>query len=336
MITDLPCRPLSPARALPTPQANAREITNIVIIVIVVLLVVGAVAGLSSYYYSRKDKRDNSAAPKHSERAFAVMFTDIQSSTNLWARIPLEMTNALHMHHTEIRVLIRKHKCYEVKTIGDAFMIVCESPERMLRLALELQTRFHQMDWKTDAINALYIESELEKAESIQGESQAVWNGLRVRCGLHYGKGDVQYDLVTKGYDYYGTVVNAASRIESVCHGGQVGLSQEFWEAVGCNFAGTTVLDLGQNELRGLNAPIRLYQVNPFFKTSLEVVWVGLVCGVCLTRRAGQSQVMYSCIWGSFVGDPGAPLVVSKPQLQPQTWVYPLWSSPATQSQVQS
>uniref|UniRef100_A0A7S4FY50 Guanylate cyclase domain-containing protein n=1 Tax=Eutreptiella gymnastica TaxID=73025 RepID=A0A7S4FY50_9EUGL len=173
------------------------------------------------------------------------------------------MTNALHMHHTEIRVLIRKHKCYEVKTIGDAFMIVCESPERMLRLALELQTRFHQMDWKTDAINALYIESELEKAESIQGESQAVWNGLRVRCGLHYGKGDVQYDLVTKGYDYYGTVVNAASRIESVCHGGQVGLSQEFWEAVGCNFAGTTVLDLGQNELRGLNAPIRLYQVLP-------------------------------------------------------------------------
>ena len=82
-----------------------------------------------------------------------------------------------------------------------------------------------------------------------------------MRCGLHYGKGEAQYDAVTKGYDYYGTVVNAAARIESVCHGGQVGVSEAFWEAVGGSFAGTTVVDLGDNELRGLNGPLRLYQV---------------------------------------------------------------------------
>ena len=230
---------------------------------VVVLFAVGAAVILSSYFYSRKDKRDNSAAPKHSERPFAVMFTDIQSSTNLWAKLPMEMTDALHMHHTEIRSLIKKHKCYEVKTIGDAFMIVCECPERMLRLALELQTRFHVMDWKTNAINELYLEMELEKTEATLAglRTQMVWNGLRVRCGLHYGKGDVQYDEVTKGYDYYGTVVNTAARIESVCHGGQVGLSQAFWEALDCEFSGTTVLDLGENELRGLSWPIRLYQV---------------------------------------------------------------------------
>lgn len=32
--------------------------------------------------------------------------------------------------------------------------------------------------------------------------------------------------------DYYGTVVNTAARIESVCHGGQIGVSQAVYDAV--------------------------------------------------------------------------------------------------------
>ena len=52
------------------------------------------------------------------------------------------------------------------------------------------------------------------------------WNGLRVRVGIHCGYGEIRYDPVTKRYDYYGTVVNTAARIESVCHGGQIGISQ--------------------------------------------------------------------------------------------------------------
>ena len=53
------------------------------------------------------------------------------------------------------------------------------------------------------------------------------WRGLRVRVGLHYGQANIILDEVTKGYDYYGTVVNAASRIESVAHGAQVSLSPQ-------------------------------------------------------------------------------------------------------------
>ena len=49
-----------------------------------------------------------------------------------------------------------------------------------------------------------------------------VWAGLRVRVGVHYGPAQIMFDESVLGYDYYGTVVNAASRIESVAHGGQV------------------------------------------------------------------------------------------------------------------
>ena len=113
--------------------------------------------------------------------------------------------------------------CRQVKTIGDAFMIVSDSPERLLRLSLDLQTRFQRMDWKTRDFDVLY-ECELEdNEEAPEPCAGALFNGLRVRCGLHYGRCDIKYDPVTKGYDYYGPPVNTAARIESVCHGGQVG-----------------------------------------------------------------------------------------------------------------
>lgn len=36
-----------------------------------------------------------------------------------------------------------------------------------------------------------------------------------------------------RGPDYYGTAVNVAARIESVCHGGQVAVSQAVYDIVG-------------------------------------------------------------------------------------------------------
>jgi class 3 adenylate cyclase len=45
--------------------------------------------------------------------------------------------------------------------------------------------------------------------------------------------------------DYYGTVVNTAARVESVCHGGQVGVTQEFCEALGGYPPETIWTDLG-------------------------------------------------------------------------------------------
>ena len=50
----------------------------------------------------------------------------------------------------------------------------------------------------------------------------SVWGGLRVRVGINTGPCDVVFDEVTKGFDYYGTTVNTAARVEAVGHGGQV------------------------------------------------------------------------------------------------------------------
>ena len=63
-------------------------------------------------------------------------------------------------------------------------------------------------------------------------KENALWHGIRVRIGIHYGIGDIRKDPVTRSYDYYGTVVNTAARVEGVGHGGQILISYPVYTAV--------------------------------------------------------------------------------------------------------
>eukprot|EP00667_Euglena_gracilis_P004077 EG_transcript_4091 len=220
------------------------------------LVLIGSFLG---WYIRKYGRRNNRAAPKDPSQAFCVLFTDIQGSTSLWATIPDVMATALDAHHALIRKLIAKHNCYEVKTIGDSFMCATKSPTQAVAFALALQEAFAQHDWGTDRIDLAYAELAAPEFE----ETPGCWNGLRVRTGIHYGYGDIKLDPVSRGYDYYGTVVNTAARIESVCHGGQTGVSAAVFEALGGQCPGAVWADLGEQPLRGLAEPIRLYQVLP-------------------------------------------------------------------------
>ena len=98
---------------------------------------------------------------------------------------------------------------------------------------------------------------------------------MRVRVGLHYGKAQIMYDEVTKGYDYYGNLVNAAARVESVAHGGQIVVTDSLYWAVQASDLRYTSMDLGLQQLRGLSGPLQLYQVwfaadAAFFGSRLE------------------------------------------------------------------
>ena len=96
------------------------------------------------------------------------------------------------------------------------------------------------------------------------------WHGLRIRVGVHHGLGDIRKDPITQGYDYYGTVVNTAARVEGVGHGGQTLLTESAYEAAGgqdCaafgGSGGSVLIALGPQPLRGLDEPIKLYQIVP-------------------------------------------------------------------------
>ena len=120
-----------------------------------------------------------------------------------------------------------------------------------------------------------------------------LWNGLRVRIGMHTGEPEVQFDEVTKGYDYYGSPVNVAARVESVGKGGQILCTEPTLLTAG-SLAGLTSVSLGMVNLKGVAEPVEVFRLTPVCLTgrvygSLQV-WARAV--VCLT---GSRLVGFAC-----------------------------------------
>ena len=72
------------------------------------------------------------------------LFTDIQDSTKLWGAAPASMSVSLDKHHQVIRECIACHKGYEVKTVGDSFMIACSSSAAAVHIAADIQLRLQE------------------------------------------------------------------------------------------------------------------------------------------------------------------------------------------------
>ena len=218
--------------------------------------------------------RDNRDAPKDGHRV-TIVFTDIQSSTNLWARLPLIMAGCVVEHHAVIRRCLSQHRGYEVKTVGDSFMVAFVSPCDAVRFSMEVQEELLDTDWPSE-VDVVYEEMQRDKelfapasptdALSPGASYVKCWHGLRVRIGLNSGPCDVVFDEVTKGFDYYGTTVNTAARVESVGHGGQVLISKSTYDEL-CgshfDFSVCEVKECGSCPLRGLDHEIVLYQLLP-------------------------------------------------------------------------
>ncbi|RHW68775.1 Adenylate and Guanylate cyclase catalytic domain containing protein [Trypanosoma brucei equiperdum] len=225
-------------------------------------------------YFATRSGRDNDNAPKELTAPVTIVFTDIEGSTAQWAAHPEQMPDAVATHHRLIRSLIVQYRCYEVKTIGDSFMIACRSPLAAVQLACNLQRSFLLHNWRTTLFDQSYRQFEEQRAEvendyvpptahlADEAYSQ-MWNGLRVRVGIHTGLCDIRHDEVTKGYDYYGRTTNMAARTESVTNGGQVLLTRATYLAMsGMEREQFDVTALGALPLRGVPEPVEMYQLN--------------------------------------------------------------------------
>ncbi|TPP55144.1 Adenylate and Guanylate cyclase catalytic domain family protein [Leishmania donovani] len=217
-------RPRQRSHAL-TPAQRGGAIAGIALLTVILL----AVAGLA--LYCCMDNRNNDAAPKDGDEPVTLLFTDIESSTALWAALPQLMSDAIAAHHRVIRQLVKKYGCYEVKTIGDSFMIACRSAHSAVSLACEIQTKLLKHDWGTEALDRAYREFELAR--------------------------------VTRGYDYYGDTSNMAARTEAVANGGQVVATEAAWWALSNDErAGIAHTAMGPQGLRGVPFAVEMFQLN--------------------------------------------------------------------------
>ncbi|KDN49231.1 hypothetical protein K437DRAFT_283773 [Tilletiaria anomala UBC 951] len=150
----------------------------------------------------------------------ALVFTDIKNSTSLWENNG-GMQSAMRLHNTLLRRQLRTVGGYEVKTEGDAFMVSFPSVSAALLWCFNVQMQLLREDWPQEI-----LESEDGK-EVRDSNGEIVYRGLWVRMGLHWGFPVCEPDPVTRRMDYFGPMVNRASRISGAADGGQILVSKD-------------------------------------------------------------------------------------------------------------
>ncbi|KAJ9448110.1 Adenylate cyclase [Diplonema papillatum] len=141
----------------------------------------------------------------------AIAFTDIQASTATWNACPSAMREALRIHNKTVRACAAASAGYEVKTIGDSFMVAFDTLKTAVEFGIAVQLGLYDEQWPADL-------AALPTSARVDG----VWNGLRVRIGAHAGAVQVEKSEFSDRCDYFGPVANRASRFESACPPGAV------------------------------------------------------------------------------------------------------------------
>src|SRR3954447_21719801 len=129
------------------------------------------------------------------------LFTDIEGSTRLLARLRERYVGVLAEHHRLLRAAFGQHCGHEVQTEGDAFFVAFARASDAVAAAVTAQRALAARRWP-DGVD------------------------VRVRMGLHTGEATLRMG------DYIGLDVHRAARICSAGHGGHILISGSTRELV--------------------------------------------------------------------------------------------------------
>ncbi|QPG74352.1 hypothetical protein FOA43_001679 [Brettanomyces nanus] len=181
--------------------------------------------------YTRSSQPEDSILRKLDEEIepptgeVAMVFTDIKNSTLLWDTYPVAMRSAIKVHNSITRRQMRIIGGYEVKAEGDAFMVSFPTPASALLWCFAVQSQLvGTNEWPAEIL------SSDQGCEIKDQDSNIIFRGLSVRMGVHWGTPVCERDIVTRRMDYFGPMVNRASRVSAVADGGQITMSNDFYQ----------------------------------------------------------------------------------------------------------
>jgi len=177
------------------------------------------------------------SGPSLPEGTVTFLLTDIEGSTKLGEQAGAAYWSALEAHHRLLREVFGRFGGYEVKEMGDGFIVAFQRAGDALQGAIACQRALAGQAWP-EAVGAT-------------GRSS-----LRVRMALYTG------DVEVKEGEYRGLVLHRASRVLSAGHGGQVLCAEGTARLVQRDLAsGVQLMELGVYRLRDVATPERLFQV---------------------------------------------------------------------------
>lgn len=159
------------------------------------------------------------------------LFTDIEGSTQLLHQLGADYASVLNDQKQLLRSAFAALDGFEIDNQGDSFFFAFANAPDAIAAAVNAQRALNAHSW-------------------VQNVS------VRVRMGLHTGAPLVSSER------YIGVDVHRAARVGSACHGGQIILTQETYDAAHSNLpSGVSVRDLGAIRLKDLKQPEHVYQV---------------------------------------------------------------------------
>ena len=161
------------------------------------------------------------------------LFSDIEGSTRLVKALRDRYPQVLAEHRRLVRAAVAAHGGREVDTAGDGFFVAFGGATQAVLCALDVQRALAAHRWPACA-------------------------RVRVRIGVHTGQ------AVLTGDGYTGVAVHRAARICAAARGGQVLISQTTQDVVEDQEEeelGFTLVDAGEYRLKGLDRPVRLFQL---------------------------------------------------------------------------
>jgi class 3 adenylate cyclase len=161
----------------------------------------------------------------------AIMLTDMQGYSKSMERDESGAFALLQEHNRIMRAAISAHRGREIKTIGDAFLVIFRSALDAVDCALTAQRGFSDFN-----------------------EGKPVDQKIMVRIGIHLG------DVLITSNDVFGDGVNVAARIEPLATPGGICVSEPVFEMV----RKKVQLDVQQVEgatLKNIASPPKLYRI---------------------------------------------------------------------------
>ncbi|MHA7648661.1 adenylate/guanylate cyclase domain-containing protein [Mycobacterium sp. ML4] len=155
-------------------------------------------------------------------RQVAVAFADLVGFTRLGEQIPPEDLGLVALRLADLARAVVKPPVHFVKTIGDAVMLVCSDPLRLLVTILDLV------------------------------DAAATDDFPRLRAGLAFGP------AVNRAGDWYGSPVNLASRVTGAAPAGTVRVTEAARQAIG-DPAGIEWTVAQARRLKGIRGEVQLH-----------------------------------------------------------------------------
>src|SRR5499427_4171062 len=176
------------------------------------------------------------------ERRFAaILAADVAGYSRLMGTDETGTARALREHRAAADPLVAQHGGRIVKTTGDGMLIEFGSVVGAVECALALQRLA------------------AERNAGIAGDRRMEW-----RIGVHLG------DVLIEGDDILGDGVNIAARLEGIAEPGGICISDDAFRQVRGKVE-AEFADLGEQSLKNIARPLRVYRVEPAAGTKQAV-----------------------------------------------------------------